>query len=270
MNECIMDYTCLQDIFDEIYEADDDGEWAISQHYHYPWKKGFQKFATKKGLLEALAYYFKIWDQGERGIAWQEERRGFKEYERASWCFYYAFEATPILKDPSIIPDLTQYFPPEGENRWSWTMWDVWTEMMLFVVKDYADFGLSYIPWAMKSFKNLRRGAEWVAQSVMFSMIFNTFEDITPDVFPGLPVVDALPLADRIMLKKILNSEVQGAQKFFDDCQKKLLEPNLSDRALKNARDNLESAKETLYCTEYVLGQLLALPDNVVPLHGSD
>jgi hypothetical protein len=270
MNERIMDYTCLQDIFDEIYEADYDGEWAIGREDEFPWREGFQKFATKKGLLEALAYYFKIWDQGERGIAWQEEREGFKEYERASWCFYYAFDATPILKDPSIIPELIQYFLPEGENRWPWSMEDVWTEMMLFAVKDYADFGLPYVAWVMKSFKNLRKGAEWVVEDLMFSMIFDTFQRITPDVFPDLPVVDALPLGDRSMLKKILNSEVQGAQKFLNDSKKKLLEPDLVGVKLKNALEDLESAKRILARTEYVLGQLLALPENVVPLHAAD
>ena len=122
----------------------------------------------------------------------------------------------------------------------------------------------------MRSFKYLQKGAEWVVEDLMFSMIFDTFQRITPDVFPDLPVVDALPLGDRSMLKKILNSEVQGAQKFLNDSKKKLLEPDLVGVKLKNALEDLESAKRILARTEYVLGQLLALPENVVPLHAAD
>lgn len=261
-----MEYECLQDVLDEIYY----GESNALDWYEPPIIQALKDYGTKDELMAQLAYYFKIWDEGERGVAWQDLEGEFKHFERASWCFYYIFQALPLFKDPSIIPELMQYFPPEGPDQWPWTMEDMWTEVMLSVVKDYADFGLSYIPWAMKSFKNLRKGAEWVAKELIFSMIFHTFRKITPDTFPNLEVVDALPLGDYGMLKTILDSEIHDAQKFFDDCQKKLLELNLSDRALKNARDDLESAKETLYCTEYVLGQLLALPENVVPLHVLD
>ena len=261
-----MDYTCLQDIFDEIYEADYDGQWAIGREDELPWREGFQKFVTKKGLLEALAYYFKIWDQGERGIAWQQERRGFKEYERASWCFYYAFETTPMLKDPSIIPELMQYFLPEGRDRGPWIMEDVWTEMMWQAVANYHDYGFDYIPWLMKSFKFLKKGSEWLAEEVMFTMIFDTFEHITPDVFPDLSVVDSLVLGNATLLKKILEQDVLEWKELIEKKQEKIGHL-VDEREKKVLKEDLFRYEGSLARTEYVLGQLLELPENVVSLH---
>ena len=130
MNNRKIYYTCLQDIFNEIYEADDHGKRAFGGGKEPLWNNGFDTFATKEGILQALSYYFKIWDEGERGIAWQEKRRGLKEYERAAWCFYFAFDSTSTPKDPSIISNLIPYVLGSAAGCVPWKMRDSWRAMM--------------------------------------------------------------------------------------------------------------------------------------------
>ena len=257
-----MEYHCLQDVLDEIYY----GEENAMDWYEPPIIQAIKDCGTKDALMKKLAYYFKIWDEGERGLAWQDLEGDFKQFERASWCFYYIFQVLPLFQDPSIIPELMQYFPPEGADQWPWTMEDMWTEVMLSVLKD--DFRSSYIPWAMKSFKNLRKGTEWVVEDLMFSMIFDTFQRITPDVSPELPVIDALPLGDRNMLQKILEQDVIEWRELIEKKRYEL--SHLVDEQKSNTlKENLFGDEGSLAQTEYVLGQLLALPENVVPLHVS-
>jgi hypothetical protein len=260
-----MEYECLQDVLDEIYY----GESNALDWYEPPIIQALKDYGTKDELMKQLAYYFKIWDEGERGVAWQDLEGDFKHFERASWCFYYIFQALPLFKDPSIIPELMQYFPPEGPDQWPWTMEDMWTEIMLQNIASYHYYGKPYIAWLMRSFKYLQKGAEWVVEDLMFSMIFDTFERIRPDIFPDFPVIDALPLADRSMLKKILEQDVIEWRETVEQTRITLHKEDSSEKK-ELLEEKLFRHQGGLARTEYVLGQLLALPENVVLLHAAD
>ncbi|ETZ07574.1 hypothetical protein P618_200234 [Holospora obtusa F1] len=254
-------YNCFQDVLDAIYNSDENPMDCDTESY---WIDIISKFVlNKQDLLQKLEQYFNMWDLGERGVDYLEKIGEFYEYERASWCFYYLFLFLSDLKDPSFIPEVMKYFPPDGEHHWPWCMEDMWTEPMLAEVANYHDFGPTYIPWIMRSLHLLYPGAEWVAENFMFSMIYDTFSHITPDTFPDLPVVDALPLGKREIVRNLLEKEVFGWNKTLQKDKEKLAQA-LCEQEKKFAYKDVESAKESLACAEYVLGQLLLLPEEVV------
>lgn len=250
-----MEHQCLQDVLDEIYY----GESNALDWYEPPIIQALKDYGTKDELMTQLAYYFKIWDEGERGLAWKDFEGDFKQFERASWCFYYIFQALPLFKDPSIIPDLMQYFPPEGPNQWPWTMEDMWTETMLQDVASYHDYGQNYIPWLMKSLNLLPKGAEDRAKWFFGHMIFDTFTHIDPKTGDFPCIEFALALGDRKTLLELAKHEVS-------DWQDEL-------RKAESSNDEIEwsqTCKERLACSEYVLSHLLHISENVVPLHVLD
>ncbi|ETZ07528.1 hypothetical protein P618_200289 [Holospora obtusa F1] len=254
-------YTCLQDVLDEIYNSEEDAmEHGFGDGVN---KNNFIKFFEKGALLKSLERYFEMWDLGERGIDYCELIGDYYEYQRASWCFYYLFLFLSDLKDPSFIPEVMKYFPPDGEYHWPWCMEDMWTGPMLDVVTDYRRWGPAYIPWLIRSLHLLYPGVGWAAGDFMSKMMFDTFYRITPDEFPDLPIVDALPSGKREIVKNLLEKEVSG----WKDALKKAnikLQKSLSEQEKKFALKDVESAKESLACAEYVLGQLLLLPEEVV------
>ena len=245
---------CLQDVLDEIYE---DEEMNLGQKH---WQEAIKKFATKEGLLTALSHYFELWDREERDRDYLRELLSL-EGQKASWCFYYLFEALSALKDPSFIPEVMRYFPPEGDNRWPWTMEDIWTEMMWQTVAD-SDLGPTYMHWIMRSLHLLHPGARWAAKDLMSQMLFDTFYRIKPNEFPNLPVVDALPLGKRDFVLSILDEMIEGYKKFFEEKKKKIF----NNDPLQNTLRSVESYKEDIACTEYVRGQLLLLPKEVISI----
>ncbi|PPE06359.1 hypothetical protein [Holospora curviuscula] len=259
-----MKYTCLQDVLDEIYSAEYVGNYLPVSN-EPQWYEGFKTFGTKENMLSALAYYFDIWDQGERGINFRQEENGCMIFERAAWTFFYIFDSISLLKDPSIIPELMQYFPPEGDVRWPWTMEDLWTEMMLGVVTS-SNFGPTYMDWIMRSLHLLHPGARWAASYFMFSMIYDTFYRIKPDQFPELPIVDALPLGKQDLVLSLLEDEISGWQEALERAKAKLCKTPSSEKEMKQAKNAVDSAKESLACAEYVRGQLLLLPQEVISI----
>ena len=256
-----MDYTCLQDILDDIFYYDD-GEGGegmggiVTKHVMV----FLPKFAVKKELLERLAHYFEMWDLGEREIDHYNLIGDFYEYERASWCFYYLFRALSFLKDPSFIPEVMGYFPAYGKERWSWEndMNCMWTQPMVSVVTNTP----GYMPWVMRSLHLLHPGARWAAKDLMSQMLFDTFYRIKPNEFPNLPVVDALPLGKRDFVLSILDEMIEGYKKFFEEKKKKIF----NNDPLQNTLRSVESYKEDIACTEYVRGQLLLLPKEVISI----
>ncbi|PPE06861.1 hypothetical protein [Holospora curviuscula] len=259
-----MKYTCLQDVLDEIYAAEYSGDY-LPLGDEAQWKEGLKTFGTKEGMLSALAYYFNIWDQGERGINFRQEEGGCKIFERAAWTFFYIFDSIALLKDPSVIPELMEYFPPEGKERWPWTMEDIWTEMMLQTVAD-SNFGPTYMDWIMRSLHLLHPGSRWAASSFMFSMIFDTFYEIKPDEFPELPIVDALPLGKGDLVLSLLENEILRWQEALERAKARLCKTPSSEKEMKQAKNAVDSAKESLACAEYVRGQLLLLPKEVISI----
>jgi hypothetical protein len=248
-----MKYQCLQDVLDNIYY--DKGEfWSSDSRIYY-----LKEFGTLESLLEVLSKYFNMWDQGERGENYTKKLGGYTEYERASYCFLYIFQVLPMFEDPSIIPELMQYFPPEGPDQWPWTMEDMWTEVMLQNVGSYCDYGPSYIPWLMKSLHLLPKGADWAAEWFFGHMIFDAFAHIDAKTGDFPCIEEALLLGDRKIILKLAQHEVL-------DWQDEL-------RKAEDTNDEiewLETCKERLACSEYILSHLLAVPKNVVPLHAAD
>ncbi|PPE05548.1 hypothetical protein [Holospora curviuscula] len=260
-----MKYTCLQDVLDEIYSAEYVGNY-LPLADEKQWTEGFKTFGTKENMLSALNYYFRIWDQGERRLNWRQEEDGCMIFERAAWTFYYIFDSISFLKDPSIIPELMQYFPPEGDVRWPWTMEDLWTEMMLQIVANYWDFGPAYMPWLMRSLHLLHPGARWAASYFMSKMIFDTFYRIKPDQFPELLILDALPLGKGDLVLSLLENEILRWQEALKRAKARLCKTPSSEKEMKQAKNAVDSAKESLACAEYVRGQLLLLPQEVISI----
>ncbi|PPE05630.1 hypothetical protein [Holospora curviuscula] len=259
-----MKYTCLQDVLDEIYSAEYSGDYLpISDEKH--WTEGFKTFGTKENMLSALNYYFRIWDQGERRLNWRQEEDGCMIFERAAWTFFYVFEAIPLLKDPSIIPELMRYFLPQGEQAGSWDMEDLWTEMMLQIVANYWDFGPAYMPWVMRSLHLLHPGARSASSYFMSKMIFDTFDYITPEEFPKLPIVDALPLGKRDLVLSLLEDGISEWKNILEQDEITLKNAN-SEPEINRAKKDVDSAKESLACYQYVRGQLLLLPQEVISI----
>ncbi|PPE05711.1 hypothetical protein HCUR_00151 [Holospora curviuscula] len=189
-----------------------------------------------------------MWDLGEREINFYELIGDFYEYERASWCFYYLFRALSFLKDPSFIPEVMRYFPPDGKEAWPWDMNGMWTEPMLGVVTNAP----GYMPWLMRSLHLLHPGARWAAKDLMSQMLFDTFYEIKPDEFPDLPIVDALPLGKRDLVLSLLDEKIEDYKRWLEE-----------DRV---SSKNIEKWKERIACTEYVRGQLLLLPKEVISI----
>ncbi|PPE06863.1 hypothetical protein HCUR_00115 [Holospora curviuscula] len=165
------------------------------------------------------------------------------------------------LKEPSFIPEVMRYFLPSGTQIDHWTMEDMWTEMMLQTVVD-SDLGPTYMNWLMRSLHLLHPGARWAASSFIFNMIYDTFYRIKPNEFPDLPVVDALPLGKRDFVLSILDEMIEGYKKFFEEKKKKIL----NNDPLQSTLRSVESYKEDIACTEYVRGQLLLLPQEVISI----
>ncbi|PPE05697.1 hypothetical protein [Holospora curviuscula] len=250
-------YTCLQDVLDDLYETQ---EIDAGEKY---WKEAIKKFATKEGLLSALAYYFELWDREERDRDYLRELLSL-EGQKASWCFYYLFEALSALKDPSFIPQVMRYFPPEGDNRWPWTMEDIWTEMMLQTVAD-SDLGPTYMHWIMRSLHLLHPGARWAAKDLMSQMLFDTFYEIKPDKFPDLSIVDALPLGKRDLVLSLLDEKISSWKNILEQDEITLKNANFEPE-INRAKKDVDSAKESLACYQYVRGQLLLLPKEVISI----
>ncbi|ETZ07519.1 hypothetical protein P618_200280 [Holospora obtusa F1] len=244
-------YTCLQDVLYDIYNSDENPMNSSTESY---WIDIISKFVlNKKDLLQKLEQYFNMWDLGERGVDYLEKIGEFYEYERASWCFYYLFISLSFLKDPSFIPEVMKYFLPSGKDSGPWEMEDMWTESMLHIVTNYRRWGAIYIQWAMRSLHLLDFGADWAAEDLMVSMIFHTFYYITPNEFPDLPVVNALPLGNRDLVKRLLKKIIKHRKNCLLE-HKDDLQANIS----------VPLWRQTLVCAEYVLGQLLLLPEEVV------
>ena len=250
-----MEYHDLQYVLDTIYY----NKTNAMDCYEPPIIQALKDYGTKDVLMEKLDHYFTMWDEGERGLAWQDLEGDFTQYERASWCFYYIFQALPLFKDPSIIPDLMKYFPPEGPDQWPWTMEDMWTEVMLQNAGSYCDYGPSYIPWLMKSLHLLPKGSDWAAEWFFSHMIFDTFSHIDPKT-GNLPCIEeALSLGHRKTLLRLAEREVKDWV-----------------HELKKAEDTndevdwVKTCQERLVWSEYILGYLLKLPENVVSLHATD
>ncbi|GAJ45715.1 hypothetical protein HE1_00024 [Holospora elegans E1] len=249
------DYTCLQDIMDEIYNWPIHAKGGAEQEH---WMEFLPKFAVKEDILKSLERYFDMWDLGERGVDYLEEISGFLECERASWCVYYLFKSLVFLKDPSFIPFVMKYFPS------AWCMEGMWFQPMINVITNYHRWGASYIPWVMRSLHLLPSGAlNDAAGEFMFNMMFDTFYHITPDVFPDLSVVDALPLGKRDIVLTLVKNEVLGWQESLKRAKEKL-EKASCEKKINDAKKSIDSAKKSLACAEYVLGQLLLLPEEVI------
>ncbi|PPE06372.1 hypothetical protein [Holospora curviuscula] len=208
-------YTCLQDVLDDLYETQ---EIDAGEKY---WKEAIKKFATKEGLLKALSHYFELWDREERDRDYLRELLSL-EGQKASWCFYYLFEALSSLKDPSFIPQVMRYFLPSGKEVDHWGMEDIWTEMMLQTVAD-SDLGPTYMHWIMRSLHLLHPGARWAASYFIFNMIYHTFDDMTSGQFPDLPVVDALPLGKRDLVLSLLDEKIERYKQSLEEKKKKIL-----------------------------------------------
>ncbi|PPE04300.1 hypothetical protein HCUR_00363 [Holospora curviuscula] len=202
-----------------------------------------------------------MWDLGEREINFYELIGDFYEYERASWCFYYLFRALSFLKDPSFIPEVMRYFPPDGKEAWPWDMNGMWTEPMLSVVTNAP----GYMPWLMRSLHLLHPGARGFAGDFMFSMIFQTFRPITPEVLPELPIVDALPLGKRDLVLSLLEDGISEWKNILEQDEITLKNAN-SEPEINRAKKDVDSAKESLACYQYVRGQLLLLPKEVISI----
>ncbi|ETZ07522.1 hypothetical protein P618_200283 [Holospora obtusa F1] len=251
-----MSYESLEEIMEEIFYYDDeDHDDAMGGITEYHWMEFLPKFAVKKDLLKALDRYFNMWDLGERGVDYLEKIGEFYEYERASWCFYYLFMTLGYLENPSFIPSVMKYFPDE------WYMEGMWSQPMVGVITArWPD----YVPWLMRSLHLLpSKELNYVASDFMFKMIFKTFYRITPDEFPKLYVVDALHLGNRIMIKNLVEKEISEWKDSLKKAQEKLQKVS-REQEKKVAQEDVESAKESLACAEYVLGQLLLLPEEVV------
>ncbi|ETZ06938.1 hypothetical protein P618_200836 [Holospora obtusa F1] len=242
-------YESLQDVMDEIFYYDDGHDHeAMGVVLRDHWMEFLPKFAVKKDLLKALDHYFNMWDLGERGVDYLEKVGEFFEYERASWCFYYLFMTLEHLEDPSFIPSVMKYFPDE------WYMEGMWSQPMVGVITNYEKWGATYISWLMRSLHLLPSGAlNYAAKDFMIDMILDTFFYLDPGTFPDLFVVDVLPLGRRNIVQSLL-------EEIIEDRKKCLLEH----------KDNLQLNcmiprwRQTLVCAEYVLGQLLLLPEEVV------
>ncbi|PPE04296.1 hypothetical protein [Holospora curviuscula] len=247
-------YTCLQDVLDEIYE---DEEMNLGQKH---WQEAIKKFATKEGLLTALSHYFELWDREERDRDYLQELLSL-EGQKASWCFFYLFEALRYLKDPSFIPQVMRYFLPSGKEVDHWEMEDIWTEMMLKRVASYH-FGPTYMNWLMRSLHLLHPGARWAASYFIFNMIYHTFYEIKPDKFPDLPVVNALPLGKRDLVLSLLDEKIERYKQSLEEKKKKIL----NNDPLQSTLRSVESYKEDIAYTEYVRGQLLLLPKEVISI----
>ncbi|PPE06862.1 hypothetical protein HCUR_00117 [Holospora curviuscula] len=170
------------------------------------------------------------------------------------------------LKEPSFIPEVMRYFLPSGTQIDHWTMEDMWTEMMLQTVVNYYHFGPAYMPWVMRSLHLLHPGARWAASSFIFNMIYDTFCRIKPNEFPDLPIVDALPSGKQDVVLGLLDDEVKGWQEALARARAELLKTPSSGQETKRAQEAVDSAKESLACTEYVRGQLLLLPQEVISI----
>ncbi|ETZ07524.1 hypothetical protein P618_200285 [Holospora obtusa F1] len=252
-------YTCLQDVLDEIYNGDEDPVACRFDREDDFEPQNFSRFSEKEALLKGLERYFEMWDLGERGIDYCELIGDYYEYQRASWCFDYLFLSLRELKDPSFIPEVMKYFLPSGKGSGPWEMEDMWTGPMLDVVTDYRRWGPAYIPWLMRSLHLLYPRSLWAAGDFMSKMIFDTFDYIIPEEFPNLPIVDALPLGKREIVKDLLEKEISGRKTSLEKSKIKL-EIASSDREIKFAKESIDRAKGGIARAEYVLGSCYCCP----------
>lgn len=247
-------YTCLNSVLEDIYSSEN---LEYLENSGDKFIEGFQRFGDRNSLLKILRESFVLWEKASHMT--NEKTNRVNLHYHAAWCFYYVYKMLSSMKDPSIIPEIIQYFPCSTERGYMYNLCDdMLTQSMMETITDYQNFGPEYVSWLIRSLHLIPKGIdqEVFLSEMMSCMMSDTFDRIIPDKLPeNLLLVEALPLGNRKILIDLLQ------------CMRKRYKIYIQEETVQRI---LLIWKKYLVWTEYVLGQLLALPENVVPLHVLD
>ena len=209
-------------------------------------------------LIQDLERFYQGWFNTQEEKEYTEERGRREKIQEV--CFEVVCEALALSEDPSVIPYFLKYIRPDKRTKGCnfVRMEDYNTQHLIDCILNY--YGLDYIPVLLAHIHEMVPEKLVEARRFMYKMLDDTFSSITPEVFPDLAIVDALPLGNREVLLQLLTEDAAECKKLLEEKRLEAQQLNLEEEKLKEALESVEYYKESLYCTEYVLGQLLLLP----------